>query len=38
MRSYGRGIYGIDAHYESEGMAAIYLLVSEGRRHNRNGA
>ncbi|MCD8163798.1 MAG: MBL fold metallo-hydrolase [Synergistaceae bacterium] len=31
MRSYGRGIYGIDAHYESEGMAAIYLLVSEGR-------
>ena len=31
MYSYGEGIYGIDAHYEREGMAAVYVLLSEGR-------
>ncbi len=31
MYDYSEGIYGIDAHYEREGMAAVYVLISEGR-------
>ena len=31
MYDYGNGIYGVDGHYEIEGMAAVYVLLSEGR-------